>query len=460
MRGTLTLEKAGVPTVAVVSAPGFVVSARKTAIQFGMPGLPLADYAWPGHIGGLPESKVLELADEIIEAVAEALTKPPARTVQTAEEGPQRIRVQADTYEEALEEISQLFLKRHWSDGLPLIPPTEKRVEWMLAGTDLPPDHAVAVLEPRKGLATVRAIAIDAVMAGCRPEHMPVLVAAVQAMADPAFGLKGPLTTTNAVSPIFVLNGPIRRQLNVNAEIGCLGHGWRANSSIARALRLMTINLAGTWPGENQMAGLGKWSFYCVAEFEEENPWNPLHVEMGYDRGASTVSVFPVTDLHILTATENEIKNSDASTGEYATEGPEALLRAMGDHMAQAGPLGSQARHWGDVLWLLATGHANVLAKAGYSKGDIKHFLWENSKVPFYRWKRGSYEFVEEESLKAGIDICDPHFPCPVVGRPEDIYLFVAGGRGDIHSAYFPTWSGELARHVTKEIRMPANRCG
>lgn len=457
MRGTLTLERAGVPTVAAVSSPGFVASAKKTAAQFRMPELPLVDYPWPGHIGGLPESKVRELADEIMEGVIEGLTRPPAGAAPASEKGPGTIGVRAETYEEALEKINHLFLERHWSDGLPVIPPTEKRVEWMLAGTDLPADHEVAILEPRKGIATVKAIAIHAVMAGCRPEYMPVLVATVQAMADPAFGLKGPLTTTNAVSPLVVINGPIRRQLNINSEIGCLGHGWRANYAIARAVKLITINLAGTWPGENQMAGLGKWNFYCVAEFEEESPWEPLHAEMGHDPATSAVSVFPVTDLHILTVTENEVKDPRASTGEYATEGPEALLRALADNMAEAGPLGSQANCWGDVLWLLATGHARVLARAGYSKADIKRFLHENSKVPFYKWKRGSYGFREEDAVKAGIDILDPHFPCPVLGKPADIHILVAGGLGDVHSAYFPTWCGDLSRHVTKEIRVPAN---
>lgn len=457
MRGTLTLEKAGFPTVAVVSTPGFTVSAKKTAVQFGMPNIPIVDYPWPGHIGGLSEDKVRELTDKIINGVIDGLTRPPAEGEKVAEKLPENIKVAAESYEKALEKMNQLFLNRHWSDGLPIIPPTEERIEWMLKGTDLQSDHEVAILEPRKGIATVKAIAINAVMAGCRPEYMPVLVAAVQAIADPAFGLKGPLTTTNAVSPIFVVNGPIRRQLNINSGIGCLGHGWRANYTIARAMKLITINLAGTWPGENQMAGFGKWNFYCVAEYEEENPWEPLHVELGYDRETNTVSVFPVTDLHIATTSEHEVKDPKAAMGEYATEGPEALLRALADNMAETGPLGSQAIFWGDVLWLLATNHVEVLAKAGYSKAQIKHFLYENSKVPFYKWKRGTYEFKEEDAVKAGINVSDPHFPCPVIGKPEDIYILVAGGLGDVHSAYFPTWAGFLSRRVTKEIKMPAN---
>ena len=200
----------------------------------------------------------------------------------------QRIEV-ADDYEV----VQHLYLERGWSDGLPIVPPTPERVEAMLAAVDLPPGHVIAEIPPNWGAATVERLAINAVMAGCLPEYFPVIVAAADAMGDPAFNLYAIQATTHPCAPLLIVNGPIRETLEMNASSGAFGPGWRANATIGRAVRLILLNVGGGHPGVGDMATHGapsKFS-YCVAENEELNPWQPLHVDRGFDRSQSTVTV-------------------------------------------------------------------------------------------------------------------------------------------------------------------------
>jgi len=168
-----------------------------------------------------------------------------------------------------------------WGDGFPVIPPTEARVQAMLEATPLAPSHVVGVVEPRRGEATVEKIAVNAVMAGCRPEYLPVVLAAVEAVLDPAFNLRGVQTTDENVAPLLVVNGPVARALDVNAAGGALGPGWRANATIGRALRLAMNNVGGGWPGAVSFAGLGHPGRYtlCLAERAWDSPWPALHEE-------------------------------------------------------------------------------------------------------------------------------------------------------------------------------------
>ena len=182
-----------------------------------------------------------------------------------------------------LDEFNAYALEQQWSDGLPLIPPTEQRVARMLAGYDDAYDAVVAQLPVENADCTVEKIAINAVMAGCNPTYMPVLIAVVQAVADPAFNLTGIQGTTNPVSPLIIVNGPIRHQLGINFTYGCFGPGWQANATIGRALRLLLINVGGGIPGVRDMAVMGQPGKYtmCVGENEEDSPWEPLHVTRG-----------------------------------------------------------------------------------------------------------------------------------------------------------------------------------
>ena len=179
------------------------------------------------------------------------------------------------------ESVLQLMLEQGWSDGLPMVPPTADRVRRMVEFVRRDPGELIGYINPDGGAATVEKIAVNGVMAGCLPEYMPVLVAAVEAITDPAFNIHGLQTTTNPVAPLLVVNGPIRQQIGINCGRGCLGPGWRANATIGRAVRLLLLNVGGAKPWTTDMAvhGMpGKYAF-CIGQNEEESDWEPLHVE-------------------------------------------------------------------------------------------------------------------------------------------------------------------------------------
>jgi hypothetical protein len=189
--------------------------------------------------------------------------------------------------------VNELFYRRGWTDGLPVVPPTPGKVEEMLGMTDLPKRTVIAELAPLKGEATVEKIATNAVMAGCRPEYLPIVIAAVEALAHPQFNLRGVQTTDENVAPLLIINGPVARQLDINAGFGALGPGWQANATIGRTLRLIMHNIGGGWPRAVSFAGIGQPGRYtmCLAENQAESPWSPLHVELGHDARTSTVTL-------------------------------------------------------------------------------------------------------------------------------------------------------------------------
>ena len=177
---------------------------------------------------------------------------------------------------DSFEAINDYFYEQGWTDGLPIVPPTRERVDKMLAGMAWrDADELIAVIPPAMGQATLTKIATNCVMAGCRPEYLPVVVAAIEAVSEPAYGLAHRQTTTHAGAPLVIVNGPIVRQLRINYGTGVFGPGWRANATIGRALRLNLVNLGGAIPGEVdfcQHAHPGKYT-YCIAEHEAANPW-------------------------------------------------------------------------------------------------------------------------------------------------------------------------------------------
>src|SRR5213593_2844777 len=181
------------------------------------------------------------------------------------------------------------FFAHGVSDGLPVVPPTRARVSRAVEATGRAGSELIAEVPPNYGRATVEKIAVNAVMAGCRPEYLPVVIAAVDAICDPAFDLHGVSATTNAPTPLVVINGPVRGKLGVNCAAGVFGPGWRANATIGRAVRLVCVNVGAAATSMSTFAQTGRYS-YCIGEHEEESPWEPLHVEHGFTPGASTVS--------------------------------------------------------------------------------------------------------------------------------------------------------------------------
>jgi len=261
-----------------------------------------------------------------------------------------------------LEELNRYFHERRWSDGMPVIPPTAERVERMLRHTRRAPTDIVASIAPAFGPATVERVAINAVMAGCYPEYLPILLAAADAVSAPEFNLQSIQTTTNPVTPWLIVNGPIIQRLNINSGINCLGPGTWANATLGRALRLILQNIGGGLPGDMDRATQGqpgKFTF-CCAENEEANPWEPLHVERGFAPDCSTVTVAGAGGTWNM---NTHAKDTDD------------LLRVIADTMAF--PCSSDYVHGGSPFLVLSPEHAQILKRDGLSKADVKQCLWD-----------------------------------------------------------------------------------
>ncbi|MDP6549094.1 MAG: hypothetical protein QF659_03345 [Dehalococcoidia bacterium] len=337
----------------------------------------------------------------------------------------QRIDVDDD-----FEAVQRLYLERGWTDGLPVVPPTPKRVEAMLAGTGLTSDHVVAEVPPRWGAATVERLAINAVMAGCLPEYLPVIVAAVSALGDPAFNLFLVQTTTHPSAPLVIVNGPIRKALGMNSSSGAYGPCWRANATIGRAVRLVLLNIGGGYPGVGDMSTQGAPSKYgyCVAENEEDSPWQPLHVERGFQPDQSTVTVMSCEPPH----------NINDHTGRSAEE----ILTIAAGAMAITGANNSNTG--GQTLLALGPEHAATIANDGFSKQEVKEWLHRRALIPLERFTRDT--LLERFG---GI----PEGPVPMVRAPEDLLIIVLRGPGK-HSSWVPT-NGRFTHPVTREILWP-----
>ncbi len=328
---------------------------------------------------------------------------------------------------------NQLFYLRGWTDGLPIVPPTIGKVEQMVESAGLPRDHLVAELEPLKGLATVEKIAANAVMAGCLPEYIPILITLTEAIAIPEFNLRGVQTTDENVTPLLIFSGELSKSLHINSGFGALGPGWQANAAIGRALRLIMHNLGGGWPGAVSLAGLGQPGRYslCFAENAGLNPWEPLHVELGFDPAASTVTLMRAESVINLTGGLAEIAS------------------VMGSAVSQFSLM-----HGGKVAVVLAPYVAQRLADDGWSKRDVKCWLYENGRVPTAQWEQwwgrqalASHQWPQWVISAAG------QGAIPIVENPDDILLVIAGG--DLHipqHAYLPTWGFPPCR-ITRSVR-------
>ncbi|HXG53710.1 MAG TPA: hypothetical protein VNN77_20090 [candidate division Zixibacteria bacterium] len=325
------------------------------------------------------------------------------------------------------------FEEKGWSDGLPIVPPTEERVVRMLEAVRHDPQDVVGFVPPRWAPATVEKIAINAVMAGCRPEYMPVLVAAVEAITDPRLNLYALQATTGGPAIMLIVNGPIRRKLQINGGPNALGEGWRANATIGRTIRLIQRNIGGSYPGTTCKATLGWPGKYgmCIGENEEASPWEPLHVERGFRPEESTVTAISADGLV-------RASDLDSTTAE-------GVLTIFSQRMS--GPAGPEA------IMVVCPEHAKIIAGDGYSKKEVKRFLWERA---IYSLKDLPEEsFAQRVKRRPDLKLTRDSV-LKIVDRPEDILVVVAGGDGS-QSQYIHVWGqstpeGGSTRSVTKVV--------
>lgn len=331
-------------------------------------------------------------------------------------------------------EAQEFFEKKGWSDGLPIIPPTEERVAKMLAATQRKPEESIGAVPPRWAQATVEKIAINAVIAGCKPEYMPTLIACVEAITDPRLNLYALQATTGGPAVMIIINGPIRKELNVNGGPNALGEGWRANATIGRFVQLVKRNIGGSYPGTTCKATLGwpgKYSI-CVGENEEESPWEPLHVERGFKAEQSTVTAI---------SADASIRASDLDSTKAV-----GILTNFAQRME--GPSGPEA------IMVVCPEHAKIIAGDGFSKRDVQRFVWERAA---YRMKDLPDEtFAQRVKRRSDLKLSRDSV-IPVTDKPEDILVIVAGGDGS-QSQYIHVWGqstpeGGSTRSVTKAIQ-------
>jgi hypothetical protein len=327
-------------------------------------------------------------------------------------------------------DINRHYQEHGWTDGLPIVPPTEEEVREFLRWTDRDPRDVVAVLPPRQGEATIERIAINAVMAGCRPDAMPVLITAVEAMADPAFNLDSVQATTHPVAPLVIVNGPIAREIGINAGYNAFGQGFRANVTIGRAVRLILMNVGGGLPGTGDRSTQGSPAkiAYCVAENEEANPWEPLRVEAGFAPDVSMVTVIGCEGPHNI-----QDHYSNTALG---------VLRIIAGAMGQAGS--NNILGGGSPLLALGPEHAATIAKEGYTKRQVKEYVFEHARFPLRLLGEEYRRFRTGERGQPADTLL------PIADAADSITVIVVGGAGK-HSCWQPTF-GRQTRPVHRLI--------
>jgi hypothetical protein len=325
----------------------------------------------------------------------------------------------------------ELCFAQGWTDGLPVVPPTPERVERMLRAARLDPAHEITHIAHRAVSVTAEKVAINAVMAGCRPEYMPVVVAAVEGIGDPRWSYHGPGTSTAGAGVLVIVNGPVARQLDVNAGDNLFGPGWRANLTIGRAVRLVMRNVCGSMPGALDRGTLGhpgKLS-YVIAENEAESPWTPLHVERGFRPDQSAVTI-------VAAAAPRQFYNQLSNTAE-------GVLATLADDMRASGNLMGQP----NFVVVLAGEHMRTIAGSGWNKAMIREFLFEHTKNSHAHLKR-------TQQMAGAVQPDDETRVRPLVESPDDILVVAAGGRAGAFSCYIPGWGGKRSSQaVTKEVK-------
>ncbi len=330
------------------------------------------------------------------------------------------------------DEIEFMF-DQGFSDGLPLVSPTPERVMRMLGGTQRDPQEVIAVMPPNMGEVTVEKVAINAVMAGCLPAYMPVIQTIVQAICTDEYNIHGVMATTMGASPVVVINGPIREKLDMNMKLGALGQGNRANATIGRAVRLLIRNMGGAKPGGTERSTLGNPMKFtmCFAEWEERNPWSPLHVERGFQETDSVVTVFTMTSGPTLIVDQESRSASE-------------LAGTMGLCLEAA--FNPKAHYATDCLLVVVPEHVDTLMRDGYTKQDLRARIQEVTSRPIRDlvgnevsgagFKRDMAATMSEEQLDKRL---------PKFRSEEDIHIVVAGAEAGKFSGAFHGWAtGEI----------------
>ena len=334
-------------------------------------------------------------------------------------------------------DLVEWYFDQGWTDGLPVVPPSPDKVAAMVAALGGAATCVETRIPPRWGDLTREVLAVNLVMAGCRPEYAPVVRAALVAMCGSHFNLNGIQTTTHMAAPLVVVNGPIRQAIDMNSGAGLFGPGNRANATIGRAIRLVLLNVGGGIAGDLDKSTLGhpgKYTF-CIAENEEASPWAPYHVDRGYAPDQSTVFCLAAESPHSVT--------------NHVADDPEGILDSIVSAMSTIAH--NNAVSSGSCAVVIGPEHADTIASREWTRGDVRRYLWMNTTTTYDDISFGGrYGKIYNRNLprwyrrEAGARI-------PIVPTPDDIHLFVAGGAAGRFSAFLPGW-GHMTAPVLREL--------
>lgn len=454
LRASVAAEQAGVPSASLV-CEGFIGQAGTTSAGLGMPNLPVA--LVPGHVGTQSDEELRHNIREVTcDAVISNLMEQPQDAV-AADEPSTRDIVFAGTFED----VNRFFYENEWSDGLPIVPPTMSKIETFLRFTDRHADEELGVLLPDNRIATVWNVAVNGVMAGCKPEYMPILVALAEAMADPGYGVEHSGNTPGSET-LITLNGPIIKTLGFNYEQGVLRDGFMPNTSIGRFWRLYLRNVAGFLLHKNDKGTFGNTWRVVLAENEDvvaRIGWEPNSVEMGFNAGDNTVTISRYTGGDVIASVSGDRPErmmpylADAVLKQNGWQ----LVFTVGTSMGTLRP-----------LLVLSPILAETIAKAGWSKHDVKQYLFDHARLPAWKfeaylgdWTAHPICSLKEEVGKGNVpelfyESDDPNRLVPLVFKPEDFMIVVAGDPLRTN-AYTFSHNGLLGYPVGKAIELPTD---
>ena len=328
------------------------------------------------------------------------------------------------------DDVHEFLFDQGFTDGLPVVPPTPERVLRMLSGTRRDAQEVIAEIAPNYAPATVEKIAINAVLAGCKPDYLPVVIAAIQAIANKRFNIHGVNATTMGASPVLVVNGPIRERIGMNMRLGVLGQGTRANAAIGRAVRLAVRNIGGARPGGTERSTFGSPMKFtmCFPEWEERSPWEPLHVERGFKAEDSVVTAFAMSSGPALC-----VDQTSRSARQLA--GSFALSLEAAQHV--------RAHNAADAILVVSPEHIDTLTRDGFTKNDIREHVQKVTARPLR-------ELVSDDDVGGGLP--RDRFEAmpaerqerrlPKFAAKENLHILVAGSEAGKFSAVFHGWAG------------------
>ena len=445
----VAVEKAGVPAVAI-AARSFARAWQSCVDGWGQPNASFVTI--PHATTGQQADFIHKMVDENIDEIIQCLTSISAsagvsRGARNGNQSTETFTVELDETPEGLDSVNRFLAERDWSDGIPVVPPTPAAVEQMLKGTKRAPQDVVMVMEPGFGLATVEKIAINAVMAGCRPEQFPVLLAAIDCLAQPEMNHRDMQVSGHTEAPIILVNGPIAEKAGINFGTTAMGPGVvnSANTSIGRALRLCLINIGycNAGAGDPNFVGLPTKFGMCIAENEEVSPWQPYHMDQGFKRNESAVTVVtvtgPTTIIDPRSKTHEDTLNNIRSMMFYPNAGAGGWIKGL--QSAQVGHTNKRVPYQGPYHpIILSPSRAVILAEAGLSKRNAQEWLHQNCRVSLKSVLSAggipvdaNGKWLHHPELQHLSD--DPEATVPALENSEQYLLFVTGG--STHYAHF-----------------------